>query len=289
MIGALANIMLAAVKGIAGVLGNSYALIADAMESTLDVVGSIVVWSGLRIAMTPPDDDHPYGHGKAEPLAAIVVALGLIAAAVGIAIESIREIHTPHHAPRAFTLVVLAAVVIVKETLFRLVLTVGTEVRSTASKSDAWHHRSDALTSCAAFIGISTALIGGKGYEMADDWAALFACIIIAYNGCRLIRPALAEVMDAALWSDVEEHVREIAIGVDGVKGLDICTVRKMGLDFFVDLHVEVDGGISVRQGHDVAHRVKDSVRAANPAIRDVLIHIEPIGESPKKGGTPQI
>jgi cation diffusion facilitator family transporter len=217
------------------------------------------------------------------------VALGLIAVAIGLAIESVREIMLPHHTPKAFTLVVLALVVLVKETLFRVVFSVGSELRSTAAKTDAWHHRSDALTSAAAFVGISIALIGGKGYEMADDWAALFACVIIGFNGYRLIRPALAEIMDAALSNDVEEEVRKVAGAVDGVMGLDICTVRKMGLDYFVDLHVEVDGGMTVRQGHDVAHRVKDSVRDSNPNVRDVLIHIEPVGESPKKNGKPLI
>ena len=205
--------------------------------------------------------------------------------AIGLAIESVREIRVPHHSPKPFTLVVLALVVLVKETLFRVVFSVGKELRSTAAKTDAWHHRSDALTSAAAFLGITVALIGGKGYEMADDWAALFACIIIAYNGYRLIRPALAEVMDAAPPNDIEEEVRRVAETVSGVMGLDICTVRKMGLDYFVDLHVEVDGDMSVRQGHDVAHRVKDSIRDSNPRVRDVLIHIEPVGESPKKNG----
>lgn len=277
LVGVVANILLAVTKGLAGVLGNSYALIADAVESTMDIVGSLIVWSGIRIAMTPPDHDHPYGHGKAEPLAAIVVAVGLIAVAIGIAIECIREIVTPHHAPAPFTLIVLAAVVITKETLFRYVISVGEEAGSTAVKTDAWHHRSDSLTSAAAFIGISVALIGGKGYEMADDWAALFACVIIAFNGYRLILPALAEVMDAAPPPEIELEVRRVAGQVEGVVNLDVCWVRKMGFDLFVDLHVGVDADMSVREGHAVAHRVKDAIRLANRRVRDVLIHIEPV------------
>jgi len=276
LLGVVFNAGLSALKGIAGVLGNSYALIADAIESGLDVFQSLVVWGGLRIAAVPPDHDHPYGHGKAEPLAAIVVSLGLFAGATVIATESVGEILAPHHAPAPFTLVVLVLVVITKETLFRVMRRVGHAIKSTAVRSDAWHHRSDALTSAAAFIGISVALIGGKGYEAADDWAALCACAIIAYNGIRLLRPALGEVMDMAPDPAIEEEVRRVALGVKGVESLDVCWVRKMGFDFFVDLHVEVKGDMSVRDGHGVAHRVKDAVRAANPHVRDVLIHIEP-------------
>ena len=274
-----ANIVLALVKGVAGVAGKSYALVADAIESLADVFTSLIVMGGLKIAATPPDADHPYGHGKAEPLAAMAVALGLFVAAVVIAVQSGREIVTPHHAPAPFTLVVLLLVVAAKETLFRFVLRVGEAVGSTAVQADAWHHRSDAITSAAAFAGISIALIGGAGYESADDWAALLASGIIARNGYRLLRPALREVMDTAPPASVEAGVREVAGRVDGVVALDKCLVRKMGFDYHVDLHVEVDGAISVRCGHQIAHRVKEALRRANPRILDVLVHIEPAGE----------
>jgi cation diffusion facilitator family transporter len=276
LIGVLANCLLAAIKGIAGVLGHSYALIADAMESMLDIVSSLIVWSGLKIASTPPDADHPYGHGKAEPLAAMVVALALVVAAIGIAIQSIREISEPHHTPAPFTLVVLAIIIITKESLFRFVFRVGGEVKSTAVKNDAWHHRSDALTSAAAFIGISIALIGGTGYENADDWAALFACGIISFNGCRLLRPAIAEMMDTAPPSEIEAQIRGVARTVEGVADLDKCYVRKMGFEFYADLHVTVDGELSVRRGHEIAHNVKKAIRRENPRILDILVHIEP-------------
>ena len=279
LIGVLANALLAAFKGIAGTLGNSYALIADAMESTLDIISSLIVWSGLKIASTPPDDDHPYGHGKAEPLATMVVAVTLIAAAIGIAIQSIREILEPHHAPAPFTLVVLIVVIITKESLFRFVFKVGREVKSTAVKSDAWHHRSDAITSAAAFIGISVALIGGTGYESADDWAAILACGIISFNGCRLLRPAIAEVMDTAPPSEVKAQIRKVASNVQGVVDLEKCYVRKMGFEFYADLHVTVDGELSVRHGHEIAHNVKEAVCLANPRIFDVLVHVEPAEE----------
>jgi cation diffusion facilitator family transporter len=270
------NFILAATKIAAGILGNSYALIADGIESSLDIFGSLVIWYGLKVAAEPPDAEHPYGHGKAEPMAAIIVALLVIVAAVVLALQSVREIVTPHHAPAPFTLVVLVVVVLVKETLFRAVAGTGERIGSSAVRADAWHHRSDAITSIAAFIGISIALIGGRGWEPADDWAALLACGLIAFNGARLLRPALEEAMDAAPPKVLEESVRANAAAVEGVHAIDQCRVRKMGLEFYVDIHIEVNGTLSVRDGHGIAHAVKDAIRAANPAIVDVLVHVEP-------------
>src|ERR1700704_190664 len=201
LLGLVINIVLATAKIVAGLLGNAYVLIADGIESALDVAGSAIIWAGLKFAARPPDATHPYGHGKAEPIAAVVVAMGVLAAALGLAVQSVREIFLPHHAPAPYTLLVLIVVVVVKETLFRYVVRVGREVESTAVQTDAWHHRTDAMTSVAAFVGISVALIGGPGWESADDWAALFACVIIAFNGMWLLRAATGEIMDAAVSS----------------------------------------------------------------------------------------
>ncbi|MGB2959413.1 MAG: cation diffusion facilitator family transporter, partial [Bacteroidota bacterium] len=212
IVGIVVNALLALIKGVAGVLGNSYALVADAIESASDVFSSFIVWTGLKIASLPPDKTHPYGHGKAEPIAAAFVATALLAAAMAIAVQSIHEIKSPQHTPAPFTLLVLVLVVITKESLFRFVFSVGEEVQSTAVRTDAWHHRSDAITSAAAFVGISIALIGGSGYEAADDWAALFASAIIAYNAYRLFVPAFQEVMDAAPPSRIEKEVRIAAV-----------------------------------------------------------------------------
>jgi cation diffusion facilitator family transporter len=276
LIGILASILLAFIKAAAGIVGNSYALIADAIESISDVFTSIIVLMGLRIASKPADRDHPYGHGKAEPIAAIIVSLALFGAAVIIIIQSIHEIITPHHAPASFTLIVLVAVVLIKESLFRFVLKIGTSVESLVIKNDAWHHRSDAITSTAAFIGISIALIGGKGYEEADDWAALLASGIIIFNAYKLLLPGIMEIMDTAPHPLIIEEVKNIAKEVDGVIDLDKCFVRKMGLVFYIDIHVIVDGKISVSKGHYIAHQVKDKLIESNPKITDVLVHIEP-------------
>ena len=277
LVGVAVNFLLALIKIVAGVLGNCYALIADGIESTLDIFSSLAIWFGLKVAAEPPDEAHPYGHGKAEPLASVVASFAIIVAAIGLAVESVREIITPHHSPAPFTLAVLVAVIVVKETLFRKVSGAAAQLGSSAVKTDAWHHRSDAITSGGAFIGISVAIIGGPGWEPADDWAALFTCGIIGFNGWRLLKPALLEVMDTAPPKELADSVRAIAAGVPGVVDVEKCHLRKMGMEFYVDIHIGVDAGLTVRAGHGIAHAVKDAIRAANPAAADVLVHIEPI------------
>ena len=270
------NLTLALVKVSTGVVGNSYAMIADGIESTTDIFSSLIVMGGLRISTKPPDEDHPYGHGKAESLAGLIVALFLFGAATLIAIQSIQEILTPHKSPAWYTLMVLIGIIIVKEWLFRRMLQVGDEMDSSALKNDAWHHRSDAITSLATFIGISIALIGGAKYATADDWAALLACAIIYFNGFRLLRNALNEVMDAAAPEDIEWQIREVACAVEGVVEIEKCRVRKSGLGYITDLHVVVDGKISVQQGHLIGHAVKDRLIADPIPVTDAIIHIEP-------------
>ncbi|MCG3149292.1 MAG: Ferrous-iron efflux pump FieF [Verrucomicrobiae bacterium] len=270
------NAVLAGVKFTAGVLGNSYALIADAIESLADIFSSLIVWRGVVIANKPADANHPYGHGRAETLATAVVAVMLIGAALLILVQSVNEVRTPHHSPAAFTLYVLLGVVFVKETLFRFVGRVGTELESGAVKADAWHHRSDAITSAAAALGISVALIGGEDYKSADDIAAIFAALIIGWNGYRLLRPAVGELMDEAPDTGLLTVVRTISLQVEGVRRVEKCLARKMGSGYLVDLHLEVDANMTVAAAHTLAHQVKDAIRAQQPRVNDVTIHIEP-------------
>jgi cation diffusion facilitator family transporter len=270
------SIVLVLIKYVSGQLGHSYALIADATETGADILSSSLLWIGLVIAAKPPDKNHPYGHGKAEPLAAIVVSLFLVAAAFWIGWHAIQFIVIPHQLPHGFTLYILFFVIIIKEFMFRYVLRLGTEIKSQAVKADAYHHRSDAITSFAAFIGITIALIGGKGWEAADDWAALIASFIILYNAFKLMRPALAEIMDTAPSRKIVAEIRELAKEIKEVKEVEKCYVRKMGFDYYVDLHIKVDGSLSVSEGHRIAHLVKNRILQDNLSIKDVLIHVEP-------------
>jgi cation diffusion facilitator family transporter len=277
LLGLLVNFTLAIIKLLAGLLGHSYALIADAVESMADIFGSVVVWGGIQIARQPPDEKHPYGHGKAEALAAMVVGMMLVGAAIGIAVEAVREVGQRRESPAAFTLWVLLGVVVVKETMYRVGRRAEKRTGSSAIGADAWHHRSDAITSIAAAIGIGIALIGGPGYEAADNWAALFASAIIIFNAVRIMRPPLSELMDAEQ-AEITERAREIAGSVKDVGGVEKASARKSGTCYWVDMHIEVEPTMSVRDAHELAHRVKDAVRAKMPEVEDVLVHIEPHG-----------
>lgn len=273
------NAILAVIKFLTGFFGNSYALIADAIESTTDVFSSLLVLLGLKYSTKPPDENHPYGHGKAEPLITFLIVGFLIASATIIAIESVENIRTPHEVPEPYTLVVLAAIIIIKEIFYRYVSKKSDETKSSALKADAWHHRSDAITSFSAFIGISIALIMGKGYENADDWAALVASAFILYNAYLILRPALGEVMDEQRYEEIETMIREIAHRNNGVVETEKCYIRKTGMTYHVDLHIAVDAKISVKSGHDIAHEVKNLILQEIPQIADVLIHVEPDDE----------
>lgn len=272
----LGNALLALVKGVAGVLGNSYALVADAIESTTDVFSSLLVLLGLHYASKPPDENHPYGHGRVEPLVTFTVVGILVASAVIIATESIHNIQTPQEIPESFTLVVLAIVIVIKEASYRFVSRRGKLTGSSSLSADAWHHRSDALTSVTAFVGISIAIFMGEGYETADDWAALVASGFIVFNAYLIFRPALGEIMDEHLHDDMIEQIRAIAGRVDGVADTEKCHVRKAGLTYHVDLHLIVQGDLTVREGHSIAHEVKDALQDHLAEITDVLIHVEP-------------
>ncbi|HMW40094.1 MAG TPA: cation diffusion facilitator family transporter [Saprospiraceae bacterium] len=273
------NIILACAKWILGYFGHSFAIIADAIESTADIFSSTLVYFGLRYVIKPADEDHPYGHGKLEPLISFIVVFFLIISAAVIIHEAFVHIQTPHQTPRAFTLFFLAPFIIWKEYSYRYMLNKSSETGSVALKADAWHHRSDAISSIAAFIGIAIAQVMGPGYEAADDWAALFAAIIIVYNSYLIFRVALGEIMDEHLYDDLIAKIRSVASRVKGIRGTEKCYVRKSGMSYHVDLHALVDEFLTVKEGHELAHRLQDEIRLAHPEINHVLIHIEPYQE----------
>ena len=272
----IGNTSLAIIKGLAGFFGNSYALVADAIESTTDIFASFLVLFGIKYSNRPADENHPYGHGRAEPLITFLVVGFLITSATIIAYESILNIGTPHDLPKSWTLIVLAIIICWKEYSFQMVMKKSIITNSSSLKADAWHHRSDAITSIAAFIGISIALVLGKGYESADDWAALFASFFIIYNSYLIFRPALGEIMDEHRYDDLVENIRIESLKVDGIIGTEKCFIRKAGMKYHVDLHAIVDATISVKEGHDLAHKLKDTLRSKILELGHVLIHIEP-------------
>jgi cation diffusion facilitator family transporter len=281
--GILINAVLAGIKLVAGIVGNTYALVADAVESMADIFGSLIVWGGLHVASLPPDEDHPFGHGKAEALAAMVVSLMLLAAAAGIGVEAIKEIRTPHSTPAPWTLAVLVGVMLVKWTLSRRVHAVGAETGSTAVQADAQHHLSDAITSAAAFIGIT-------GWESADDWAALVASAVIAFNGISMIRAAMHDLMDRMPGQDIVDPIRAAALGVAGVSAIEKLHVRKAGMAYRVTVHVQADGAMPLDAAHALGGRVKRAICARSPQVSSVLVHMEPYdGHGPEPRATPTL
>lgn len=273
------NFLMALLKGFVGYFGNSYALIADAIESVGDVFSSALVLVGIKYAQRPPDENHPYGHGKVEPLITFVVVGFLCASATVIIVESIHNIQIPHKAPHAYTLWFLAGIILTKELFFRFVKKSGEEIGSSSLKADAWHHRSDAITSAFAFIGILIAVLLGDDYAAADDWAALIAAGVIYFNAFLIFRPALGEIMDEHRYDDFIVIIREKSKTVNGIIDTEKCWVRKSGMRYWVDIHIHVDGKMTVYDGHTIAHNLKSHLMKELPEIEDVLVHVEPAAE----------
>ena len=275
-LGIVVNAVLAIVKLVAGITGNTYALVADAVESTADIFASLVVWGGLRVASRDPNEEYPFGYGKAESVAAAVVSMMLLIASMGIAFEAVREIRTPHRTPAPWTLLVIVGVLIVKFVLFRRTAAIGEDAHSTAVKADAAHHLGDAITSAAAFVGITIALWGGPGWEQADDWAALFASAVIFYNGVVLMRPALYDLMDRMPGIEIVEPVRSAAAAVPQVMAVEKLSARKAGMVYYVDIHVQANPSMSLREAHELSGAVKTAIRIQVPKVSGVLVHMEP-------------
>ena len=267
---------LAALKVSGGVWGGSYALVADGVESLLDIASSGLVWLGFRWAAQPPDREHPYGHGKADTLAALFTGIVIIGAGVGVGYRAVLEINSPAVVPRWETLLVLAVAIVLKVWFSKTLNSQGQATASTALGAETLHHFSDAISSGAAFVGISIAVIGGPRYAAADGWAALLASVVILYNGVRILPGALNEVMDSAAPDDFDARVREIAAGIPGVEALDKSRVRKSGLSYLVDIQIRVDGDLTVTAGHKIAHAVKDALLESELGVTDVSVHVEP-------------
>ncbi len=280
LLGLGASVLLALGKLAAGIFGHSTALVADAIESFADTASSLIVLQGQRIAERPPDEDHPYGHGKAEAVSAVVVCVMLVVAAVLIVIEATGQMFRPHEPPEVWTLAVLIGVIVIKEGLFRVVAKVALETRSTAGHADAWHHRADAITSVAALIGVTIAIwgpgwFGSPRLVIADEVAALCASGVIVYTAMRLLHGPLHELLDAAP-PDFIERVRAAAATVEGVRHVEKVFARKGGAQYHVDMHVHVDPGLTIREAHIISGKVRSHLRGTIAEVRDVLVHVEP-------------
>lgn len=280
-VGIIVNLLLTLIKAIGGILGGSRALIADALHSASDVVGSIVVLFAVKIANKPPDEEHPYGHGKAEGVASIIVALLLIVVGVEISISSIKVFfgETPE-APGIIALIILVISILIKEVLFYYKLWLGKKYNSTVLITEAWHHRSDSLSSFAALLGIGLAIIGEKfaiGFLVyGDAIAGLIVSLIVIKVGYDLIKTSSNVMLEKVLGRDEVRVYEETVLSVEGVKRIDQLLARTHGSYVIVDIKVSVDQNITVKEGHDIATEVKQSLILKHEEVEDVLVHINP-------------
>jgi len=276
LFGLFSNLALIAIKAVAGILGNSFALLADAVESATDALSSLFLWMGLRYAQRPPDENHPYGHGRLEPLLTFLVVAFLLGSALSIGIQGYLNLKNPQTLPKPFTLVVLLGIIAWKEATFHYIRLKAKRLHSSVLQVEAWHHRSDALSSLFALVGIGMAWILGPDFAWLDEAAALISALILVLNAYRIFRKAFSEIMDEDVYQPLANRILEIGESLPFIMGIPTCRIRKLGTRYYVDLHVWVDPSMSVAQSHAHAHDLKDCIMADQPQIQDVLIHVEP-------------
>lgn len=280
-IGIIANTFLTILKGIGGFISGSRALLADALHSASDIAGSIVVLFGIKIAHKPPDKEHPYGHGKAENIASIIVAFLLIIVGIQISVSSIKvfwgEIPA---APGTVALIIIIISIVLKEILFYYKYYLGKKYRSSALTAEAWHHRSDSLSSLAALIGIGGALLGDH-FDIdfllyADAAAGIVVSLIVIKVGYNLAKESSLVVMEKVLDKDEIKLYNDTVAGISGVLRIDQMLARTHGAYVVIDIKISVDPKITVREGHDIAVEVKDRLIDQYKEVEDVLVHINP-------------
>lgn len=282
-LGVAVNVILTLLKGVVGFAAHSQALIADAAHSASDIVGSIIALFGVKVAESPPDDDHPYGHGKAEYVASIIVALLLLLVGVQIAASSVKIfLGTPPSPPGRNALPIIVASLIVKELMFRYKMYIGRKYNSAVLITEAWHHRSDAFSSFAALVGVATAIIGAR-YDVpfllyGDAAAGIVVAFIIVGIGFQLARQSSNIVMEQVLDEKEVQKYADSASLVDGVMRIDQLHARSHGRYLIIDIKISVDAYITVEEGHNIGKRVKDKLCADHPEVGDVLVHVNPYG-----------
>ncbi|MCB0324801.1 MAG: cation transporter [Bdellovibrionales bacterium] len=285
LLGLTVNGLLGTAKLVGGIFGNSFALLADAVNSLGDVVTSLAILVALRVAQRPPDTNHPYGHMRAESIAACNVSLLVVLSALLVGWEAIVRLPVQHPIPPRWTLWIAAINVVVKESLYHYKMRVGRRTGSTALRAAAWDHRSDALSAFAVLVGLMTIRFGGERLLWADEIGSLVVVGIIVVSGFRLFRESASELMDVQADGSLVESIRSCAEQVDNVMQIETLRVRKAGLEYLVDIHVQVLPTMSVAEGHAVGHSVKDRLLHAFPAIRDVLVHLEPAASAGSSTG----
>lgn len=266
---AIANISL-------GWTGGSTSVVAAGVEFAGDVLASTVVLVGLRFGALPADADHPYGHGRAETLGGLIVGLILVLSGLGICIRSAQKIAEVHPPPAVYTMYPLAAAIFVKSGLSMLKFQVGRSIRSASLVADAWNDAVDILSAMAAMLAVFLTMYDPARFLAADHYGGFTVGLVVIFTGLRVTRDASLELMDTMPESALIEQVRKVAMEVPNVSGVEKCFARKTGLQYHVDLHLEVHPDITVRASHDIATMVRIRIKETIPDIADVLVHVEP-------------
>ncbi len=281
-IGLLCNLILGGIKLAGGIIGNSVALMADAFNSMGDVSISIVVLFSLWVAQKPADKEHPYGHTRAEAIAASNISLFIVLGALWVGWQAIQSLFLLHENPPVWTLGIAGGNVVAKEILYRYKHAVGQRTGSGALIANAWDHRADALCSLAVLAGLSMVRFGGPSLIWADEAAALIVVAIIAWSAVHLYCKGVHDLLDPQAEDAILVEVTQTASSVASVQAVEKLRLRKSGLEFFAEIHIQVDPDLTVSSGHQIGHHVKDALLSRHPYIRDVLVHLEPV-DCPKK------
>ena len=274
-VGALVNIFLTIIKIGVGVFGQSAALIADGIHSLSDLISDFFVIIAIKLGSREADHDHPYGHRRFETMATVLLGLGLVVVASGIAWDAVERLLDPTKllSPTKETLSIAVVSILANEWLFHYTKRVGDATRSKLLLANAWHHRSDAFSSVIVVIGIAAVL---TGYPMADAIAAVLVALMIAKMGVSLVLESINELVDSALPEQMVTDIRRVIKQTPGVQSIHLIRTRRMGEDAHVDTHIVVDARISVSEGHMIGDAVRDRLKAEFDDVVDVLVHIDP-------------
>ncbi len=275
-LGLIVALSLGVAKLLGGWFGHSLALLSDSANSLGDVFSSVSILGALWWAEQPADSVHPYGHSRIETIAASYVALVLIGSGICVGYEALNSWNVLAPTPKWYTIVIALVCVVLNEGLFRYSMSVARSTGSKSVEASAWDKRLDVFAALVVLLGLAVTMCAGPEWHAVDHIAALIVAGVILFAGGSLFGSSLQELMDRQAGPEVLANIRSTALAVPGVRGVDKLHVRKAGLEFFVDIHIEVDPGISVTEGHAIGHAVKDRLVSQITAVKDVLVHIEP-------------
>ncbi len=278
--GVLGNVILTGFKFLAGIYGHSGAMISDAVHSLSDVFATMIAYLGTLISKRPADNEHPYGHERIECVASLILGLILLLTGAGIGKTGLERIFILDRdeltTPGIVALIAAIVSIVTKEGMFRYTMHYAKVLDSPAFMADAWHHRSDALSSIGSLLGIAGAMLG---FPVLDSVASVIICVFIIKVSYDILKDALSKMMDTSCGPEYEKEICDFITGQDGVDGVDMVHTRMFGNKVYIDLEICVDGNMTIREGHDIAERVHDLLEENYKEVKHVMVHVNPTEE----------